>query len=102
MSTSNSTRLPQNVSGPAWVSTPELVGTLTAEDPIAGLTLEDAIAVAQERLKVITLKQRPAAKLRAALKVAGVARVTMNAHNRTWRDSANGKRIAKPILAGAR
>ena len=93
------TRLPENVSGPAWISTPDLVAVLVGESN--ALPLEEAITIGDERIEVIKLKQKPAAELRAALKVAGVARVTPNAQNRAWRDSDRGKALQAKVFARA-
>lgn len=91
------TRLPEN-EGAGWIPTPVLVDMLTGA---IACNVDGAIAVAQERLLKCGLKQRPAAQLRAALKVAGVARVRMNPQNRVGRDSAYGKRHARKVLAAA-
>lgn len=93
------TRMPENISGAAWVSTPDLVAVLTGNSD--ALELDDAIAIGNERIAHVPMKQKPAASLRAALKVAGVARVTPNAQNRAWRDSAGGKRIQARVFAQA-
>ena len=95
-------RFPENIgNGPEWVSTPDLVEDLTCGD-FTGAELEHLIAVAQERLLVVkTMRQKAVASIYAALKVAGVARVTMAPANRAWRDSKGGKAIARRVLASA-
>lgn len=97
MTTTTITRLAGNTQD-GWIAHPNLVDMLTGK---VASNLEVAIATAEQRLKVCTLKQRPAAQLHAALKVAGVARVTMAPGNRIGRDSAYGKRHARRVLAAA-
>lgn len=84
-----------------WVTNPDLIAILTGESSRKDVAIDDAIEAAQERLTSATLRQKSAAGLRAALKVAGVARVTMNAHNRAWRDSDGGKAIQRRVFASA-
>lgn len=84
-----------------WIPNPELVAILTGKSSRKDIALEDAIEAAQERLDIMTLRQKTVAGLRAGLKVAGAARVTMNVHNRAWRDSAGGQAQQKRVFAQA-
>lgn len=84
-----------------WISNPDLTAILTGTSSRKDVAIEDAIDAAEERLKIMTLRQRTVANLRAGLKVAGATRVTMNPHNRAWRDSQGGKAQQKRVLAAA-
>jgi hypothetical protein len=88
MSTTTTPVLLDGNTSDTWMSHPDLLALVKANDA-------DGIAIAKQRLKVCSLRQRAVAELKGALAGVKAGRVAMSPANRTWRDSDGGKAIAR-------